>query len=146
MSTPKQLSDELVSIFQNSSDLSDVNDNAIMKGDRAIEDHSFPSILVEPVRNEEEIADFGTDDVELRAYIAIIGRIKEHAGHSEQIDALLDLENNIKKAIYSDPELNSKADYTYIVNTTYNRDAGHPVAELIMEIVVHYQQDKSART
>lgn len=146
MSTFKNVTDEIVSLLQGSAYLSSVNDNAIMKGDRAIEEHSFPSILVEPIRNEEEIVDLGANDVELRGYVAIIGRIKNQAGHSEQIDSLLDLENSIKKAIYSDPYLNSSADYVYIVVTSYNRDAGNPVAELIMEVVVHYQQDKSERT
>lgn len=140
MPTPKSVIQALETQLKASTFLSAIDDTNILVGAR---DNvaQFPAIFVEPVNISESDASYHTERLTFR--IAIIGISQGH-DKDTQIDDLLDLENNIKKALSSDITLAGNAIDLNIKETTYTI-IEYPVRGCQVIIEVLFQQISTTR-
>lgn len=141
MATPKGVLQALEAQLKASSALSGVSDTNIFTGARE-NIAQYPAIFIEPVQISE--SDIVYDRQRLTFRVAIIGIVQSH-NKETQIDDLLDLENNIKKALSSDITLSSNAIDLNIRETNYVI-IEYPVRGCQITIEILFQQQHEART
>ena len=135
--------------LQNSSALSYVDDNLIFLGARDTI-NQFPAIVLEPLRVDESSERDVYQSVDLRIFFAVIGYVNipdpsyQMVGDGSSIKGILDLENDIKKAISGDRTLGGNAIYTWIRTSTFDLDQ-FPVRSVGIEIEVLTRQTDTTR-
>lgn len=108
----------------------------------------FPAIIIEPVqsvedddiRNQQEI--FFT--VAVMGYVNVKNPDKQLVGDSDT-KGILDLENDVKKAISSDPTIGATVANTQITETKYEF-TDYPIRSFAMTIVLYHRQNLTTRT
>lgn len=144
MTAPKGILTSLETLLEGSSDLTGVADDAIFIGDRDVETLETPNLIIVPIDNQEEISDVNYDEVRNVLTVALVGTIKDEDRETRE-ETLLDLENNVKKAIYSDPYLSQTVNYIFVGRTVYVVGEGLPWASFEMELRIEYDQNKTTR-
>jgi len=135
--------------LQNSSALSYVDDNLIFLGARDTI-NQFPAIVLEPLRVDESSERDVYQSVDLRIFFAVIGYVNipdpsyQMVGDGSSIKGILDVENDIKKAISGDRTLGGNAIYTWIRTSTFDLDQ-FPVRSVGIEIEVLTRQTDTTR-
>lgn len=148
MSTPAQVTSAIITQLKNSSDLSYVNDLAILNGARD-DINVYPTILLEPTYDEEEDTDTNTK-VTLRSGFVLMAynRVSEV---SKQIvgdvnsKGIKDILNDIKKALSSDRTLGGVAIDVRIGRAEYDFNE-FPTRMVALGIEVIFRQTESTRT
>lgn len=144
MTTPAQIITQLETQLQDSADLSYVKN--VMIGERESVTN-FPVIFIEPLRNDEKDRNF--QDADLMIEVALIGYISTREADKQIVGAgntkgITDLENDIKKAISADRQLNTLAVDTRIKSTVYGRPE-NAARRLLMTIEVDFRQTATER-
>ena len=147
MSKPATIMDNLKTLLEDSSDLSYVRDNNILLGYREGLVR-YPMIILEPQEIVEE--DTTHNRQHLTFTIAVMGFIKVSDKEKQIVGSgttkgILDMLNDVKKAISSDRTIDSSAIWTKIVKTNFDIEA-YPVRSFTIEIEVEYRQNSTNRT
>lgn len=134
------------------SQLEDHANLSYLKGEKVLlglREHitQFPCIVIEYIGQSEEDYTYNTQNIILR--LAIIGFIECHVKDKQivgdgTIKGIMDLENDIKKAIDSDRTIGGNAIHTYITDT--DSDVEFPIRFSTITIEIHYRQTSNVRT
>jgi len=153
MSTHKEILDEVQDQLQESANLSWLDDNDIIIGDREVEKHSFPCLIINHERtSEDDEEDINGDDVELTSTISIIGHVKNEdptmlvTGDGANEKGIIDLLQDTLKALHADRTLNGLAFDMRTPDQITESEQGNPIATLIIELQIRYCQNRLTRT
>lgn len=107
----------------------------------------FPTIYIDYMGTSED--DITYQSQELRAHIAVVGIINVSSQENQivgnsTVKGVLRLENDIKKAISSDPTLNGKAIHTRIIESKTEPD--YPKRSIAIELEVLFRQNAQTRS
>jgi len=107
----------------------------------------FPALFIEPIRNEETSESLAyqrlTLTVAILGYVSVRNVDKQIVGDTKT-RGIIDLENDIKKAVSSDRSLGGLAIDTRIRQSVYGRSE-HPARSISIEIDIDYAQDETER-
>ena len=145
--TPASIVAEIQDVLQASSYLSYINDDDIMLGVRE-GITVFPSIVIEVAGDrllEENYPYEGRAiNVNVIGYIQVFDKDKQLVGDTNT-KGVLDIENDIRKAISADITLGLAGVYdTRLLATVQDIDQ-YPVRGFAVSIEVHYRQDRLTR-
>lgn len=146
MSTPAQILNQIVSQLEDSSDLSYV-ENVSDFGSAKLD--VFPNIIATPMTDEEEPYIHKIQDIlfpiGLLVYIKNYDKDNLMTGSGSD-KGLLDIRNDIAKAIYADRTLNGLAIKTDILGTSYDELSDFPIMGMAISLQVHFRQGAQTRT
>ena len=147
MSKPATIIGNLKTLLQDSSDLSYVSNNNILLGYRQGLVR-YPMIILEPSEDVEEDITHNrqhmTFSIAVMGFIKVSDKDKQIVG-SGSIKGVLDMLNDVKKAISSDRTIDSSAIWTRILKTDFDIEA-YPVRSFTINIEVEYRQNSTTRT
>jgi hypothetical protein len=127
--------------------LSYVNDANILLGVREALT-MFPAILIEPISDEltgESIQyENRTLRVNVTAYIQVYDKDKQIVGDTNT-KGVLDVENDIRKAISSDSTLGLSDTYDCRILSSIHDFEQYPVRGFGINLEVHYRQNRTTR-
>jgi hypothetical protein len=135
--------------LRNSSYLSYVDNNFIFLG---VRDNitNFPCIVIEPDSNDESDLIYGKQSMVFRvivtAHIQVFDKDKQLQGDTVN-KGILDLENDIKKAISADRTLGITGSYVFarITATTYEF-VEYPIRSVAILLEIEFRQNTTTRT
>jgi hypothetical protein len=146
LSKPSEILSQLQDQLQASSYLSYVNDDNILLGTR---DNivQFPTIVIEPIGMKEIDNVYSTQrlffNIAVVGFIHVMNKDKQIVGDATD-KGILDLENDIKKAISSDITLGGYAIDTNL-NTTAYEFVEYPIRSLSINLEILFQQTAATR-
>jgi hypothetical protein len=145
--TPASILSAIQSILKNSSDLKYVADDSIMLGVRenvAI----FPAILIEPTTDKVITSDFAFEQrlltVNVTAYVQVYDKDHQLVGDANT-KGVLDVENDIRKALSSDTTLGLQGVYDAQLLFSVHDFEQYPIRGFAINMEVHYKQDRLTR-
>lgn len=141
MSTPKIILEELQDQLQASTNLDSVQDSCILLGQRE-NIAQFPTVFIELVSIGEADIVYGRQRLTM---VCRIFGISQTQDKDAQLTDLLDLENNIKKALSSDITLGGVAISLSVKETTYEI-VDYPVRACGIRVEILFQQDSVTRS
>lgn len=148
MTTPAQIFTALQYQLQDSPYLNYVNDDSILLGTRE-GINLFPCIVIEPASKTEEFTKDVNESVDIRYYCTVNGVINTHIDRqlvgNDKHKGLLDLENDIKKAISSDHTLDGHAIDT-LIHTSAPDIIEWPIRMVAIEVEIFFRQNRITRT
>ncbi len=145
--TPASIVSAIKTALEDSSYLSYINDNSIFLGVRD-SISVFPCIIIEPIGNtltdEAMPNEYLILNVNITAYIQVYDKEKQIVGDT-QTKGVLDVENDIKKALSSNSTLGlAEVIDTKIVNSVHDFEQ-YPVRGFAINLEVHYKQNRTTR-
>lgn len=145
--TPASIVSAIKTLLANSTYLSYINDANIFLGFR--ESISiFPCIIIEPLgdtlTNEAMPNEYLILNVNITAYIQVHDKDKQIVGDT-QTKGVLDVENDIKKALSSNSTLGlAEVIDTKIISSVHDFEQ-YPVRGFAINLEVHYKQNRTTR-
>lgn len=146
MSTPAEILDAVGDALQNDATLAGYVKNFFI-GKRA-QIVLFPVIAVQQISLSEKDLTFGTQDLRMSAGVYALIKVDNKDLQSVgdgTTKGILDVENDIKKALSADRTLGGKAIFTRISTTTYD-ESEYPVKGLAIELEIQFRQGTTTRT
>lgn len=145
--TPASIVSAIKTALEDSSYLSYINDNSIFLGVRD-SISVFPCIIIEPIGNtltdEAMPNEYLILNINITAYIQVYDKEKQIVGDT-QTKGVLDVENDIKKALSSNSTLGlAEVIDTKIVNSVHDFEQ-YPVRGFAINLEVHYKQNRTTR-
>lgn len=140
----KDIKDEIVSTLTNYAGLTALGIKAVYEGNREqVSMDNYPCLMVEIFKNDEVRNDTNTK-VDLIATFGI-GGFKKIEDVDSQLDDIMELEKQIKKAISQDVTLNGNSIDLNVIESVYDTDLW-PIRAVIVTVQVHYRQTFTDRT
>jgi len=145
--TPASIVSAIKTLLANSTYLNYINDANIFLGFR--ESISiFPCIIIEPLgdtlTNEAMPNEYLILNVNITAYIQVHDKDKQIVGDT-QTKGVLDVENDIKKALSSNSTLGlAEVIDTKIISSVHDFEQ-YPVRGFAINLEVHYKQNRTTR-
>ncbi len=145
--TPASIVSAIKTALEDSSYLSYINDNSIFLGVRD-SISVFPCIIIEPIGNtltdEAMPNEYLILNVNITAYIQVYDKEKQIVGDT-QTKGVLDVENDIKKALSSNSTLGlAEVIDTKIISSVHDFEQ-YPVRGFAINLEVHYKQNRTTR-
>lgn len=145
--TPATILSTLKTILEDSADLSYINDDNIFLGVRE-NVTIFPCIIIEPVGDRVIEENFNYEqriiNINVTAYIQVYDKDKQIVGDTNT-KGVLDVENNIRKALSSDTTLGLSDVYDMRLVTTVHNFEQFPIRGFGINVEIHYRQDRITR-
>lgn len=108
----------------------------------------FPTVYVDYLGTDED--DITYNKQELRMHVAVVGIINNQdredqvTANTSTVKGILRLENDIKKAISSDPTFSGNAVHTRIIES--RSEPSHPTRSISIELEVLFRQNSQTRS
>jgi len=146
MSKPDEILSAVGSLLENDATLSGYVKNFFIG--KRVQQVTFPAIAVQQISITETNLTFGTQ--ELIMTIGVHGALQVNNKDIQIVGdgttkGILDLENDIKKALSSDRFLSGKAVMMSILNSNYH-DGEYPIKEVTIELEIQFRQNTFSRT
>jgi hypothetical protein len=103
---------------------------------------TYPILSLDIVENYENEDIYPTQEMSLR--VDITGIIKAFSRDTQQ-DQVLDLETDVKKALFADEQLNGNALKIRVAGATLYNINEYPVKGFILPIMIEYRQNAKTR-
>lgn len=140
----KDIKDQIVTQLTGYAGLTSLGIKKVFEGNRdQVSDDNYPCIMVEIFKNAEVRNDTNTK-VDLVATFAVAG-FKKVIKVDDQLNEMMELEKQIKKALSQDVTLNGNALDLNFTESVYDTDFW-PIRAVIVTIEVLYRQEFAGRT
>lgn len=147
MATPSNIVKKILEILRTSAYLSYVKDENIFLGVRE-NIVNFPCIIIEPVSNkiidENLVNEKKILTLNIVGYLQVYDKEKQIAGDGEH-KGILDLENDILKALCADTTLGLTGVYDLRIPSSLHNFEQYPIRGVALDIEVEYNQNRKTR-
>lgn len=108
---------------------------------------NFPAIVIEPLLNQEGDEIYTRQEMNFRVYVIAFIKVEDPDKHlvgDANVKGILDVENDIKKAISSDRTLGGTCYHTRILQTLFEF-VDFPLRSVKMEVEMYFRQNTTTR-